>query len=711
MEIKGVLNKVYFSNDSHWGVYNVSCKDKSGKESKNSFAGVLHNPVVGQTYLFEGKWEQTDKYGEQFKFFSYREDTKSAEGAFALLSSSRFKGIGPKKAQAIIDKFGDDTLDVIKNNPEKLVEVSGITAKTVKTISESMPNIGIWEELRMLLKGATENAVNKLYEKYKDDVISVIKKNPYVLIDEVDGYGFIKADAIARDVGITGSHPLRVKAAIFHCLETAAEQGGHCFSYANNLQINLQELIPGVEIDVVADCLKELTNPSYGRMRVHIDPDGAVYLNSYWNAECTVAYKVRQAIERESKIHFSEDAVKIAVDKVASKTGIRLDEFQQEAVLKALNYPLCVITGGPGTGKTTIIKTIIEAIKAVPTMKYGKPGHPSIALMAPTGRAARRMYEATGSEAYTIHSRLLGSELIEDYIIVDETSMVDILLASKLLKAIKVQQSNIIFIGDIDQLPPIGAGVFFRDLINSYKVPTIKLKTSFRQNGSIAANAIKMNMGVGPHAYICDEYFSFTQAQKEQAASIAKQAYLNLIEKYGVKDTVLLSPTRQRGNGCTNTLNIELQALINPHISTERVFKSGPFTIGINDRVMLTKNKIIEGHANGDVGTITNITKNYIEVLFDTDAKPIVCENEVRPYFTLAYAMTIHKSQGSEYAGVVVLFSTEHQFMGERALLYTGVTRAKTELHLVGDSRAISLAVAKVKPITRNSKLMQRINE
>lgn len=718
MQIQGILKKIRYQNpDNGWGVFTVSYRDDICKH-ESSFTGALSYAVIGQSYLFEGEFETHPTYGPQFHFTNYTIiEEETSDGAFALLTSSRFPGVGPRKAQAIVRHFGKKTLSVIRDTPERLTEIAGIGPKLAAQIHANMPNLGVWEQLRMLLSGSTDNAVNKIYDMYGDKSVSVVKKNPYTLIRDIDGFGFLKADAIAASVGITGDHPLRVQAAIYHVLNSASEQEGHCFAYAPALQTNVEQLIPGVSIETMADAIKEMLSPDFKKMRLHVDDDGAIYLNYLYYAEKISADVIKRFLALAPHNDYSETEVNLAAGDIELETGIALEATQLRAVQEALNNPFTVITGGPGTGKTTIVRTIIRAIER----HTGTSD--DVYLMAPTGRAARRMHEATGHDARTIHMSIGYSgktgkayydaehKLPCSWVIVDEASMIDISLAQQLLQAIDVKRTRLIFIGDVDQLPPVGPGIFFRSLIKSYRVPTVRLKFSFRQTGSIAQNASKINDGMGPHSYVEDDDFIVVKATKDDAPEKAVKAYLSLVKEYGLQEAVLLSP-KKKGNGGTEALNKTIQErLLGKHPAGE-IIKTFDYEIGVGDRIMLTKNNVFEGHANGDLGTVLAISNLYFTVQFDGDDESTEIEiTNVKNNFILAYASTVHKSQGSEYLGVVVLFTSEHTFMGERSIIYTAVTRAKKKLFLVGDARAIARAVATVKPITRNSKLVDRINE
>lgn len=720
MIITGVLQKIVFQKDSGWGIFMVEPnRAVPGLLSPIKATGVLPCAILGKTYRFDGRAEQHPQFGDQFKFFSaapVSDDDLDEEGIIALLSSGQFNGVGPGRAKRIVNMFGTNTIRIIKEDPQQLCKVSGISKKLAESIHEQMPeDIGVWQELRMLLPGVTDNTVSKIYNKYKLQSVVKVKAEPYALIEDFDGIGFLRADAIAKDMGIANDDPRRVQAAIYYCLDNAASMDGHCFSYADNLQVLIQKLIPEVTVPVIADAIRALTQKKEGRMALTVDKDGAIYLRSLFTAEAGCARVIRQKIAMKPRNVFTRDMIQSAANEVRARTGIELEASQFNAVYTALNYPLCVITGGPGTGKTTILNVMLEAIKMHFPQDYAK-----LELGAPTGRAARRIREATGFEdAKTIHAMLHLGGKAEDkfngnfdvsYLILDESSMIDISLAYEILRSV-VPKAHIIYIGDVDQLPPVGPGAFFRDLLLCYKVPTVKLTFSFRQKGSIAVNANKLNHGEGIHAFVQDNAFHFVKADKETGPQTAIVEYLKLVKKYGKKEAILLTPTRKRGEGGANELNTVIQDILNPRNESNKdswfEFHFTEFRIG--DRIMLTKNNVVTGHANGDTGELIAIDQTDVLVQFDTDDTPILLKKGAFANFVLSYACTIHKSQGSEYCGVVVLFTTEHAFMGERNLLYTGITRAKSEVSLAGDARAISKAIGTVKQVVRNSKLKERI--
>ena len=704
-----------------------------------SVTGTLFAPVEGEDYKVCGKWDEHPKYGRQIKASSIdpvgSAGPTTERGIYALLCSKDVAGIGPVTARAIVDHFGAKTLDIIRSDTEykRLTEVPGVGNTMACKLHASFPSKNIKEDVRMLVgTEMTDKLIERIITKYGTKAPFIIRDDPYRLIEDFPGIGFLKADKIAEAVGIADDAPQRIKAAVYHILNTESELNGHCFSYCSNLELRVQELIPGVSVDAIADAIKEMsTDKSLFKTGVCVDKDGAVYLSPLYLAETGCAKYICDALASPSTELYTSGIIVSASDAIQKKTGITPEESQLAAVQTALNSKICVITGGPGTGKTTIIRTMLEAIELCEPEK-------KVALMAPTGRAAVRMQDVTGHEARTIPRRLMLSAeedekkarrrfttpsksgrtsatedaekpIQEDYVIVDEASMIDIKLAYYLVSSIK-KDAKVIFVGDVDQLPPVGPGTFFRDLISSFRVPTVRLKFSFRQSGYIASNANKVNYGEGVHGYAQDDTFRVVPANKATGPEKAIKEYMEMVEKYGPKDVILLSPTKKRGAGCTNTLNKAIQEVCNPKSSKKSDMAGPGYIFREGDRVMLDRNLWKLGLANGDTGHISKIIFSLVTVRFDNGRSESFTFQDFRRNFLLAYACTVHKSQGSEYKGVVFLFTNEHAFMGERNIIYTAVTRAKDRLRIVGDARAINRAIDTVKPLVRNSKLKERIN-
>ena len=692
-----------------WGVFEF---EKSGNPI--CVVGSLSNPEPNMEYIITGEWVKSEKYGKQFKAESFQvKPPTTRRGIIAVLCGKDIRGVGPILAAAIVDRFGLETLDVLRSEDYmKVTEVPGVGKTVAQRLHEALLKPNDKEALRMLLgNDVTDAFLERLLAQF-DNPVEVIKKDPYILIEKMKGVGFLKADKIALSVGFAPDSLERICAAIYYFLSNEADFNGHCYSYCPNLESNLQDMIPSVSIEKIADAIKRMaTTTAYKKMAVHVEEDGAVYLASLYNAEKTCAKFVRNAVDNPLYKFYTPAMLNNVANAIEREYGYRPEESQMQAVQLALNNRFSTITGGPGTGKTTTVRTILKALSLYePTKK--------IALMAPTGRAAVRMKEVTGMDATTIHRRVFdritggprkGAIISEDVVIVDEGSMIDISLAYALLSCLK-EDARVIIIGDVDQLPPVGPGTFFRDLIASYRVPTARLKLSFRNSGFIAANAERFNLGSGVHSFSQDESFQVVPCTKMTGPQKAIHEYLSLVKEYGLNEVILLTPTRAHGNGGANALNNAIQDILNPAVEGQSTIETKTCCFRVGDRVMLQKNDWEKLLANGDTGTIQAIRKNQVCVLFDNGREEQFTPSSFSGSFALSYACTVHKSQGSEYKGVVFLFTTEHTFMGERNIVYTAETRAKEKIRLVCDARALNRAIDCVKPIMRNSKLKERIN-
>lgn len=714
LEIK--VRKIYYSN-GNWSSVMASQK-LTGQYFRA--AGTIYEPEVGSDYIVYGEWIEDEKYGTSFKVIRSESCMMrpSKDGIISFLSSGFVKGIGVKKANRIYSKFGDKTYEVIEKDPLKLTEIKGITAKTALSIQKSYLENSEFRRLREFLPpDVSDGKVRTLYCKYKGRAIATLKDNPYLLIKDIEGVGFKTADRIAKSLGITAADSRRVNAGIVYCLRLM-ESDGHCFTYAKNLYQNVSDLICDEDRDntkvpasVVADEIKKLVDEK----TIIIDSDGAIYYKSIYNAERGCANKVIEMIKSKPSQYVSYSTIEEVANAAKVKNGFEIEPMQLAAVQNVFANTFSIITGGPGTGKSTITKLILDAyFEEYPDGK--------VALAAPTGKAARRLSEVTERTANTIHQLLRYKATSEsdsnefeyneknplpyDFIIIDEASMLDIHLAWLLLRGVP-STARIVFIGDIDQLPPIGPGNFFRDLVKAYNVPTIKLQFSFRQKGYIAENARLVNEGKGVHAFHQDDTFSFIKATPENIQQTVIKEYLSLVREYGVENCCILSPMRKKSSTATNTLNRILQDTLNPKIPGQYVVvnKNDGSTFRVGDRVMQTVNHWDKDVANGDTGFITSIEDGCITVLFDSGVEAEYTSGAGSIYLTLAYAITVHKAQGSEYKGCVVALNSEHWYMAQRAILYTAITRAKEKECLIGDPRTIARAATNVSPVARNTKL------
>ena len=679
--------------------------------------GNMNEPRVGNTFDFIGEWKKNPKYGNQFVFESFEEvfPTK-AEDIAKYLSSGLIKGIGPDLAKKITDAFGDNTINVIDNDPDMLLEVRGIGPKKLAQIKENWAKYRKLQNIMTFLKAhdISTSLAMKIYNEYGDESINVMKDNPYRLT-EIEGVGFITADGAARKMGFTLEDKRRLWSGIIYSFKNF-EHEGHCFVYKPAL-IEAASTILEVSPSLVESVLYEMMDAE----QIIRDEDNALYRPAMYHMEKKVARKLRDLVFYGEKNNFT---VKNIIRELNGGYvgSYKLDRDQINAILSALNNKVSVITGGPGTGKTTTIRGIIKVY-----------GNKKILLAAPTGRAAKKLEETTGLNASTIH-RLLGftpagcdkdenNPLEGSLLIVDECSMIDITLMNRLLKAVPLEMS-LVLVGDVDQLPSIGPGRVFADIIDSGIVNCTRLTTLHRQGAgsTIAKNAHRINDGKMPflNSYDNSDFYFTEILEQEVAAEYIISMCLELMqpnENGNYPDVQVLSPMR-KGIVGINNLNLMLQEVLNPvQYSENDVYRKNPLLIRrgeteyrLNDKVMQIRNNYTKSVFNGDIGRISHINRedNKLTVTFD-EGRNVDYEYSDLEELVLAYAITIHKSQGSEYDTVILPIMKAQFVMLQRNLLYTAVTRAKKKLIVTGESAAIYIAVKNNKIAQRNTKLLQRL--
>jgi exodeoxyribonuclease V alpha subunit len=685
--------------------------------------GIFMRIAVGQRFALKGKWVFNRKYGWQFQIEeAEEEEPDSRQGVIEYLSSGLFKGIGPKTAEKIVDTFGENTLDVIKNSPEKLSRVSGVSPAKIRQIVEDYKKAECLERLMLSLKpfNISTKKVVAIHQKYGESAWEIIQKNPYSLCESVKGIGFRTADAIARQCGKSANDDFRIRSCIFHVLNEAAGAEGHVYYPFDLLKERVKKTLEESEItgevninDIVRVCI-DMNNGE----EIIIEQDGAVYLPAYLASEMYIARKLNiQAQTRPRQFIYMVDDT---IEELERRFKIRYAEKQKEAfrMLPLTNF--MVITGGPGTGKTTIIKGIIELYKK------NFPGS-RISLCAPTGRAAKRMEEATNISASTIH-RLLeyrpdGEGLVcgrnetnpinADLVIIDECSMIDTLLFSTFLKAIG-PQTMLIMVGDVDQLPSVGAGTVLKDIIDSGRVMVVRLNEIFRQEetSKIVINANKINCGETDLEY--DDNFVFIEETdplmlRETIKKVFREELLDL--NGNIHEVQVITPFRKHTSTGVNSLNGALQEVINPKGTGKNELRYGSTSFRQHDKVMQYRNNYDKLVFNGDVGLIhrANTADRSLVVKYDDQDEDVVYTAEELDEIQLAYATTIHKSQGCEYHTVIIPLTMEHKKMLQRNLIYTGVTRAKEKVILVGDKKALNYAIKNNRTTMRFSKLKERL--
>jgi exodeoxyribonuclease V alpha subunit len=713
--IDGTVERVAFHNaDTTYTVARVTTK-----EGEVTIVGKLMGVDEGMPLRMRGTWEVDKKYGRQFKVTEYEMITpKTAVGIEKFLGSKAFNGIGPSLAKRIVEKFGTETLDVIEKKPERLTEVIGIGGQRAKTIAKVFADQRDVQEVMVFLYGVGVSGAfaARIVKRYGKDAIRVVKQNPYRLAHEVWGIGFRTADSIAEKLGIARDAPERLEAGLLHALETSVDDG--------NMHLPDEELLQkAAELLMIAPeqlppRLAALEASGLLVREVLGDRGACSSLPEFHDAEVACADKLVALIDGHAR-PLVIDAM-AAIHAFESLTTLQLAHQQRLAVEAALRDTVTVITGGPGVGKTTIVKAIVHIARV---------GSRKVSLAAPTGRAAKRLAEATGVEAMTIH-RLLeyqpqeggfqkgAEDLLEcDLLVIDEASMVDTMLFRAVTAALR-PGAQLILVGDVDQLPSVGAGQILRDVIASDAATVIRLTEIFRQaaQSKIVVSAHRINHGEMPELEppgegTSDFYFINRDDPEAARNTIVELVAERIPARFGLDPLTqiqVLTPMH-RGELGTHVVNRALQERLNPDATVE--LQRGDRTFRRNDKVMQLKNDYDRGVFNGDIGVIESVDPQAGVIRVDFDSKLVTYERAELDQLVLAYAVSIHKSQGSEYAAVVIPIVTQHFVMLQRSLLYTAVTRGKKLVVLVGSRRAVSIAVTNADARKRYTWLAERIRE
>ncbi len=726
--VEGVLERITYANEDNG--YTVARVDTGrGGNDLLTVVGALLGAQPGESLRMEGRWGSHPQFGRQFMVENYRTVLPATvQGIRRYLGSGLIKGIGPRIADRITEHFGTDTLEVIEKEPKRLIEVPGLGPKRTKMIGAAWEEQKAIKEVMVFLQGvgvSTSIAV-RIYKKYGDASISVVRNQPYRLAADVWGIGFLTADRIAQSVGIPHDSPDRVKAGLQYALSQSTDQG-HCFLPQEQLIADSVKLLQ-VDTGLVIDCLAELAEDPEGVVRETVPaPDGgepitAVYLVPFHRAELSLAGRLRRLLRagEDRMPAFHDVPWDKALAWLADRTGAKLAPEQEAAVKLALTEKVAVLTGGPGCGKSFTVRSVVELARAK---------RAQVLLAAPTGRAAKRLAELTGAEAATVH-RLLelkpGGDaaydqdrpLDADLVVVDEASMLDLLLANKLIKAVP-PGAHLLLVGDVDQLPSVGAGEVLRDLLaDDSPVPAVRLTRIFRQaqHSGVVTNAHRINAGTLPITTGMPDFFLFPQEDTEEAGRLTVDVAARRIPaKFGLdprRDVQVLAPMH-RGPAGAGALNGLLQQAVTPARPDlpERRFGGRVFRVG--DKVTQIRNNYEKGRNgvfNGTVGVVTDLSVEDQRLTVLTD------EDEEVPYdfdeldeLAHAYAVTIHRSQGSEYPAVVIPVTTGAWMMLQRNLLYTAVTRAKRLVVLVGSRKALGQAVRTISAGRRHTALDHRL--
>ena len=688
--------------------YSVLQASVKGYRENQTLVGTFHEVTVGAVLNVEGNWRVDKRYGRQFAAESWSETLPATViGIEKYLGSGLVKGIGPKFAKLIVAKFGLKTFDVIENDADKLLEVYGIGKGRVEKIRASWEKQKDVKDIMVFLQGhgVSSTYAAKIYKQYGKESIEKVQGNPYCLADDIWGIGFKTADSIAEKLGYEKNDLRRCRSGILYTLSRLSEDG-HVYSEREQLIKSAKELLSAEE-EPITQALDEMI----AKEDLILD-DEAIFLPPFYYAEVGVANKLRRLIETPMGNIF--DKATVINEDVGKQAQIEYDEVQLSAIRKAIGSKVMVLTGGPGTGKTTTTLGIIAAFESLGQR---------ILLATPTGRAAKRMSEATGKEAKTVH-RLLEFNPAEGYgrndenpldgdlLIVDESSMIDVILMNSLLKAVPLTM-RLILVGDIDQLPSVGAGNVLRDIIDSGAVPVVRLTRIFRQAQSsrIVTNAHKINQGIFPDISNGKQadFFFIRQEDPELAAQEIVNIVRNRIPKaygYSTNDIQVLAPMQRSVVGATS-LNIALQEAINP---VGESLSRGGFRYRRGDRVMQIRNNYDKEVFNGDIGTVESVDVEDRSLTVTFDGRAVEYEDSELDELTLAYATTIHKSQGSEYPVVVIPLLMTHYVMLQRNLIYTGITRAKKICIIVGTTKALAYSIHNMVVLKRNTRLKERLN-
>ena len=703
--LRCVVERITYQNpENGYSVLKVKVK---GYNDLVTLVGNLLEVPVGSVLLCRGEWKVDKRYGSQFVAATWEETMPATVyGIEKYLGSGLVKGIGPRFARAIVQRFGTETIDIIETEIERLYEVPNIGRKRVAKIRESWEKQKDIKNVMLFLQGygvSTAYAA-KIYREYGKESIDKVRENPYRLADDIWGIGFKTADGIAAKMGYEKEDPRRCRSGILYTLGQLSDEG-HVYAGEEQLVKTAGQLLEAGET-AIRDTLAGMLQAE----DLILDKD-AIYLPPFYHAECGTSRRLRDLAESTGRSLF--DGL-FDPSSLTAETGIEYDEVQLAAIRQAVTSKVMVLTGGPGTGKTTTTQGIIAALK-----KAGL----RVLLAAPTGRAAKRMSEATGMEAKTIH-RLLEynpqdgykrndeNPLEGDALIVDECSMIDILLMNNLLKAVPVGM-RLVFVGDIDQLPSVGAGNVLRDIIDSQRIPVVRLVRIFRQaqKSRIVMNAHTINQGRFPdtsNGRDTDFFFMREDDPERAAETIVRLVKERLPRAYRESpDRIQVLTPMQRGVVGAANLNLLLQQALNPSGPS---LGRGGYTYRQGDRVMQLCNNYAKEVFNGDLGYIREVDTEERTLKVDFDGKWIEYDITELDELTLAYATTIHKAQGSEYPIVVMPVLMTHFVMLQRNLIYTGITRAKKICVLIGAMKALAYAVRNMSVLKRNTSLRERLN-
>lgn len=711
--INGLVERVtYHNEESGFAVLKIKVR---GHKDLVALIGTVPSVTAGEDVQAQGKWFNDVNHGLQFKAEFMRSiPPTTLEGIEKYLGSGLIKGIGTYYAKKLVLAFKEEVFSIIESFPEKLTTIEGIGKVRANSISKNWSEQKIVREIMLFLQshGVGTSRATRIYKTYGEQAIKKVSENPYSLARDITGIGFLTADKIAKSLGIEENSLIRARAGINYVL-TEALSSGHCGLPTELLLTHAKELLAIVE-PILQQALVEELEVGY-LLKDTIENEQIIFLAGYYNYEKNIAAKLK-ILAADKPIWNNIDTDK-AIEWVEQKLSIELAQNQKKAIKTVIRSKVTVITGGPGTGKTTLLNSILKII----TAKQYK-----VKLCAPTGRAAKRLSESTNAEACTIHRLLQYDPKVNKFkynqdnpldcqlLVIDEASMVDVQLLNNLLKAMP-NTSGLIIVGDVDQLPSVGSGQILKDIIDSDTIPTIKLTEIFRQgnNSNIIINAHLVNKGTFPNLQHDpndkNNDFFFVEANTpeeiiDKVVRFVKHTIPTRFKLNPITDTQVLCPM-QRGGCGARSLNIELQKALNPN-HTQAIEKYGQL-YSVGDKVMQTENNYDKEVYNGDIGFITKIDQEEKQITVVVDNKPVIYSFDELDELTIAYATTIHKSQGSEYPSVIIPVTTQHFTMLKKNLLYTAITRGRKLVVLIGQKKAIAIAIKSTKEARRYTKLKE----